>query len=45
MSHFWTRRKFMNRAAGSAASLALAPLAENSAGIRRGQRRLFRVDS
>jgi len=30
MSRSWTRRKFMNRAAGSAASLVLAPLGNNT---------------
>src|ERR1700756_1259193 len=30
MSPLWTRRKFMNRAAGLAASLALAPLAKTA---------------
>src|ERR1700747_2630945 len=30
MDHSWTRRKFLSRAAGSAASLALAPLAKSA---------------
>ena len=30
MSHSWTRRSFLNQAARSAASLALAPLASNA---------------
>jgi hypothetical protein len=30
MNHFWTRRKFLSRTAGSAASLALAPSARSA---------------
>ena len=37
MDHFWTRRTFINRAAGSAVSLALAPAGKNALASSAGQ--------